>query len=134
MVRRLAAFGGFFAFSIICAASPAWGFENICPYSGQNRTQIAEILRVDYDAVPRLAEKYCANVGRTAFNAVGPDRVRNVELGPILGVVWVTAGEALSDNGPALQYARISGFMYVIGPGGVADHKFLRWGSDIEGR
>jgi len=134
MIRRSAALRGLFAFLSFFVAAPAWSFENICPYGGENQTQIARILRVEYDAVPQLAEKYCANVGRSAYNAIGPDRVRNVELGPILGVVWVTAGETISDNGQALQFARISGFMYVIGPGGVADHKFLRWGSDIEGR
>ncbi len=134
MVRRRWVFGWLLASALLIAAAPAWSFEDICPYGGQNQTQIAQILRVDYNAVPQLAEKYCANVGRSAYNAVGPDRVRNVELGPILGVVWVTAGESISENGRALQFAPISGFMYVIGPGGVADHQFLRWGSDIEGR
>lgn len=132
MIRRLGAVLP--ALFVFVAAAPAWSLDNICPYGGQSQTQIAQILRVDYNVVPQLAEKYCANVGRSAYNAVGPDRVRNVELGPILGVVWVTAGETISEDGQALQFARISGFMYVIGPGGVADHKFLRWGSDIEGR
>jgi hypothetical protein len=134
MIRRPWVFNGLAALSVLLAATPAWSLENVCPYGGQSQTQIAQILRVDYNAVPRLAEKYCANVGRNAYNAIGPDRVRNIDLGPILGVVWVTAGEAISENGRALQFVPISGFMYVIGPGGVANHKFLRWGSDIEGR
>jgi hypothetical protein len=120
--------------AVFWAAFPAWGFENICPYAGQNQRQIAEILRMDYGAVPRLAARFCANVGRRAHNALGSDQVRAADLGPILGVAWVSAGDIISAPGYPVQRAPLSGFMYMIGEGGIADHPFMRWASEIAGR
>jgi hypothetical protein len=120
--------------AVFGAASPAWGFENICPYAGQNQRHIAEILRMDFSAVPRLAAHFCANVGRRAHNALGSEQVRATDLGPILGVAWVNAGDTISAPGYPVQRVPLSGFMYMIGAGGIADHLFLRWASEIAGR
>ena len=108
--------------------------DSICPYTGQDQDRIAQILRIRFDQVPVLAQKYCANVGKRAYNAVGPDSVRNTDLGPITAVIWVIAGDVLSSPGEPMRLAPISGFMYVIGPGGVSDHEFQRWVSDIYGK
>jgi hypothetical protein len=40
----------------------------------------------------------------------------------------------ISPPGRQLQVAPISGFLYIIGPGGVSEYAFLRWGTDVEGR
>ena len=119
---------------LLIAVAPAWALDNICPYSGQNQEKIAQILRMDYNQVPELASHYCANVGLKAYNALGPDSVRDTYLGPIQAVAWVTSGEVVSPPGEPIQMARISGFVYVIGAGGVSDHEFVRWTSDIVGR
>jgi hypothetical protein len=118
----------------ITIAAPAWGFQDICPYAGQQQDRIASMLRIDYVAVPRIAAHYCSNVGRNAFNALGPDDGRKIYLGPIMGVAWANAGEKISPPGRQLQVAPISGFLYIIGPGGVSEYVFLRWGTDVEGR
>lgn len=118
----------------VTGAYPAWNYENICPYNGQKQEAISEILRVDYTTVPSLASNYCANVGRSAYNSIGPDKARNTYLGPIMGVVWANSGDIISPPGQPIQVARYSAFMYVIGPGGVSDHLFLRYGTDVAGR
>lgn len=116
------------------AASPTWAYENICPYTGQNQQKIAEVLRVETAQVPELAAHFCANVGRKAYNKLGPDSERNTLLGPILGVAWINTGDPITPEGHPLRRAPFSGFMYIIGGGGVSDHEFLRWGTDIVGR
>ncbi|HLF59203.1 MAG TPA: hypothetical protein VI732_06195 [Alphaproteobacteria bacterium] len=118
----------------LTVAFPARAVENICPYTGQNQERIAQIMRIDYNDVPKLAARFCANVGRKAYNALGPDRVRKTYLGPIAGVIWVVSGDVVSPPGAPMQMAPISGFMYIIGPGGISDLSFLRWAAEIVGR
>ena len=72
---------------------PAWGYESICPYAGQNQEKIAEMLRIEVAQVPELAAHFCGNVGRKAYNKLGPESERATFLGPILGVAWVNAGD-----------------------------------------
>ncbi len=119
---------------LLMAAAPAGALDNLCPYNGQNQEKIAEIMRMDFNQVPLLASHFCANVGRKAYNALGPDRVRDTYLGPIQGVAWVTSGEVISPPGAPMQMAPFSGFVYVIGAGGVSDHEFVRWANEIVGR
>lgn len=126
--------GGVVLVLLLLAAAPAEALENLCPYSGQNQEKIAAIMRMDYDQVPSLARQFCDNIGRKAYNALGPDRVRETYLGPIEGVAWVFSGDVISPPGAPIQMAPISGFVYVIGAGGVSDHVFVRWASDIVGR
>ena len=122
------------AAAVIGTAIPARAFENICPYTGQNQHKIAAVLRMDYDAVPRLASRFCRNVGRRAHNAFGSDDIRATDLGRINGVAWVDAGDVISAPGQRLRRARLSGFMYMIGADGVSDHPFMRWAAEIAGR
>jgi len=124
------------ALFILAAASslPAAAFENVCPYHGQARDEIAQNYRVNPAVVPRIAASYCANVGRKAYNAIGPDRIRHTYLGPILGVTWINTGDIVGQPGTPPRVARNSGFMYLIGPGGIANHIFFRWGPEIAGR
>jgi len=119
---------------VLAAAFPAWGFENICPYAGQDQRRIAEILRMDYDAVPTLAAHLCANVGRKAYNALGPDRARKTFLGPIQGVAWANTGDVISAPDYPRRIAPFSGFVYIIGAGGISQRPFVRWTTDIVGR
>lgn len=122
------------AAALMAASCPAWAYENICPYAGQDQEKIAAVLRIDYAQVPKLAAHFCANVGRKAYNKLGPREGRKVFLGPILGVAWINVGDTITPPGDPVRRAPFSGFMYIIGGGGIADHEFLRWSSDIAGR
>ena len=109
-------------------------FENVCPYVGQQQQRIARKLRVDPAVVPSIAAAYCANVGRKAYNAIGPDIARRTYLGPIQAVIWANPGDILAQPGGPPRITHQSGFMYLIGPGGVANDNFFRWGPEIAGR
>jgi hypothetical protein len=119
--------------ALAALSGPALAFESLCPYSGQNRAGIAAAMRVEYTAVDGLVAGYCANVGKTAYNRFGPPQNRAVELGPIEGVTWIEAGQQVSTPGWTGFVAPTPGFLYVIGPGGIADFHFLRWSAEIEG-
>ena len=119
---------------MMTAASPAAALDSICPYKGQDQSRIANVMRISYQDVPKLVAKFCANVGRKAYNALGPDRVRDVYLGPITGVAWVSAGDQISLPDMPLQLAPISGFWYIIGPGGISNYPFARVATDIVGK
>ena len=78
---------------------------------------------------------YCRNVGKRAYNAVGAPAIRNIDLGPIVGVTFLNAGALMT--GPdrsEMRFARERGFYYIIGPGGVADYYFLRYSREINPR
>ena len=115
-------------------ARPAAALDSICPYQGQDQPNIAAVMRIPFQDVPKLVAFFCANVGRKAYNAVGPDRVRDVYLGPIVGVAWINSGDTISEPNMPLQLAPISAFWYIIGAGGVSDRPFVRIASDIVGR
>ena len=128
-------------FIILFALSfPAWSFENICPYKGQKKAAIAKSLglpdyAIEAGAVGNMVSRYCKNVGKRAYNQVGMKPMREIFIGPIIGVAWKEMGEVLTGPGhKQVRYARNTGFYYIIGPGGVADYTFLRYGPEIEGR
>lgn len=116
------------------AAAPAMAMDNICPYEGQDQERIATVMRIPYQDVPKLVGFFCNNVGRKAYNAVGPERVRDTYLGPITGVAWVNSGDTMSEPDEPLRLAPFSAFWYIIGAGGVSDRPFVRIASDIIGR
>ena len=69
----------------------------------------------------------CDQVGKTAFNNLGPPIMRSVEIGPIIGVVYKLKGGLVSrPEAEAKQLAPRNAFYFIIGPGGVADYEFLR--------
>ncbi|MGB8274233.1 MAG: hypothetical protein WCF16_03075 [Alphaproteobacteria bacterium] len=115
-------------------AGPAFGFESMCPYGGRDGVQIAAALAVDVAAVESMARAFCANVGKKAYNKIGPRANRELFLGPIVGVTFRNVGEMMSPPGGPDFEAPVSGFLYIIGPGGIADFHFLRWSAEIEGR
>lgn len=117
---------GFVTFS-----SPAWAIENLCPYAGQHNDELAQVLNVDPETAGQIAAIHCSNVGRRAYNALGTDRIRSIYLGPIQRVLWVEPGDIISQPGAKPRIVRSAGILYMIGPGGVADHIFYRWGSEI---
>lgn len=116
------------------AASPALAMDNICPYEGKDRDRIAKVMRIPYQDVPKLVGFFCNKVGRRAYNAVGPDRVRDTYLGPIIGVAWINSGDRISEPDAPLRLAPISAFWYIIGAGGVSERPFMRVATDIIGR
>jgi hypothetical protein len=119
---------------LLSQSHPTSAFENLCPYIGQQQERIADKLRVDRDSVPRIAATYCSNVGRKAYNAIGPDIARSTYLGPIEAVIWANSGDVISQPGGPPRITHESGFMYMIGPGGIANDVFFRWGPEIAGR
>lgn len=122
---------------LMCAglfSSPAHAYEDVCTNIGAHADEIAQTLNTDRESAVRIAESHCANVGRKAYNALGPDWLRAIYLGPIQRVIWTDAGDIISQPGAPPRMSRTSGFMYIIGPGGVADHIFYRWGTDVAGR
>ncbi len=119
---------------LVGAASPAFALDSICPFQGQDQDRIANVMRIPYQDVPKLVAFFCNNVGRKAYNALGPDRVRDTYLGPIAGVAWVNSGDTISEPDAPLRLAPISAFWYIIGPGGISDRPFVRIASDIIGR
>ena len=120
-------------FTAISYSYSAQAYENVCPYSGQARYEIAQRFNVVPETVAQMAASYCQNIGRSAYNAIGTDRIRAIYLGPIIGVTWINSGDVISEpNGPPRR-SDISGFMYIIGPGGVSDRMFYRWGTDVAG-
>jgi len=120
------------ALSAISYSGSARAYENVCPYSGQAQYRIAQILNVVPESVAQMAALYCQNIGRSAYNAIGTDRIRAIYLGPIIGVTWINSGDViLQPAGP--RRSDISGFMYIIGPGGVSNRIFYRWGTDVAG-
>ena len=110
---------------------PANAYQHICPNPTKSLAKISRALKVDYSTAATIVTRECANVGRSAYNALGPDWLRSVYLGPIRRVVWVDAGDIITMNDGISRISSYSGFMYVIGPGGVANHNFFRWGNDI---
>lgn len=122
------------AAALIGFAGPAFGFESMCPYGGQDGVRLAAALAVDVAAVDSMAREFCANVGKRAYNKVGPRANRDLFLGPIVGVTFRNVGEVMSPPGGPVFEAPVSGFLYIIGPGGIADFHFLRWSGEIEGR
>lgn len=110
---------------------PANAFESVCVQSQEGLHNIAQKLRVDRAVVRQIVARECANVGRSAYNALGPDWLRSIYLGPIRRVVWMDAGDIITMPDGISRISSYSGFMYVIGPGGVADHNFFRWGNDV---
>lgn len=123
-----------FVLAVVAYPNPSSAFENLCPYLGQNQNQIAYHLRVDPKVVPRIAANYCENVGRSAYNAMGPDGNRNTYLGPIEAVIWADSGDIIAQPGGPPRITHEQGIMYLIGPGGVANDYFYRWGPEIAGR
>ncbi|MGB8275649.1 MAG: hypothetical protein WCF16_10320 [Alphaproteobacteria bacterium] len=113
---------------------PAFALENICPYQGQRQQTMAHVMHANGEKVTDWARYHCANVGKVAFNAIGPDDARAKPLGVIEGVSWVHAGEAITLPGQPQRTARYTGFIYIIGPGGVSPHPFTRWANDIAPR
>jgi hypothetical protein len=122
------------AAAIAVTAVPAGAVDNICPYEGQDQERIARVMRIPYENVPKLVAFFCDKVGKKAYNALGPDRVRDTYLGPIIGVAWVNSGDTISEPDAPLRLAPISAFWYIIGPGGVSDRSFVRIATDIVGR
>jgi len=122
------------AFSAISYSFSAQAYENVCPYSGQARYQIAQTFNVVPESVGQMAASYCANIGLSAYNAIGTDRIRAIYLGPIIGVTWINSGDVISEPDGPPRRSPISGFMYIIGPGGVSNKIFYRWGTDVLGR
>lgn len=129
-------------FTILVALSfPAWSFDNICPYKGAEKetlvrqVQLCAALAVHQtEEVNIVVGRYCKNVGKKAYNAYGIKFLREVYLGPIIGVAFKKTGEVLTGPGREVRYVEITGLYYIIGPGGVADYTFLRYGPEIEGR
>jgi hypothetical protein len=128
-------------FTILVTLSfPAWSFENICPYKGQKKAAIARSLglpdcAIKAGAVEIVVGRYCKNVGKRAYNDFGIKALREVYIGPIIGVAFKERGEVLTGSGhKEVRYVEITGLYYIIGPGGVADYTFLRYGPEIEGR
>lgn len=119
---------------ILAVARPAMALDDLCPYQGQNQAHIATVMRIPFRDVPKLVSIFCAKVGRKAYNALGPDRVRDIFLGPIIGVTWVNSGDTISEPDMPLRLARYSGFWYIIGPGGISNRPFVRIATDIVGR
>ena len=110
---------------------PARAMEDLCPYAGQHNDEIAQLLNVDPDTAEQIAAIHCSNVGRPAYNALGTDQIRSIYLGPIERVLWVEPGDIIAQPEAKPRIVRSSGVMYMIGAGGVADHIFYRWGSEI---
>lgn len=106
-------------------------FESICPQPQESLYKIATILHVDQATAHQIVTKECANVGRSAYNALGPDWLRSIYLGPIQRVIWMDPGDVITTPDGVSRMSSYSGFMYVIGPGGVANHNFFRWGNDV---
>ncbi len=112
-------------------APSANAYESVCPQPQVNLHKIATVLRVDRATAAKTVAHECANVGRSAYNAYGPDWLRSIYLGPIQRVVWLDAGDIITMADGVSRISSYSGFMYVIGPGGVANHNFFRWGNDV---
>jgi hypothetical protein len=115
-------------------SSPSYAMVDLCPYAEQHPYEVAQQLAIDPDVVPQLAAAHCANIGRRAYNAIGPDRIRETYLGPILRVSLVVPGDIISQPGAPPRLVRHAGVLYMIGPGGIADHIFYRWGAEIAER
>ncbi len=43
---------------------------------------------------------YCKNVGKTAYNAFGPEAAKHVKLGKIIGVAWRPKGSVIGYSTP----------------------------------
>lgn len=125
----IAALLAFVAFS-----SPAWAIENMCPYTGKHDAEIAQLLRVGPEDAEQIAAIHCSNVGHRAYNAIGTDQIRSIYLGPIERVLWVEPGDVIAQQGVPPRVVRQPGILYMIGPGGVSDHYFYRWGAEIAER
>jgi hypothetical protein len=110
---------------------PANAYQHVCPNPTKSLNKISRALNVDQTTARTIVTRECANVGRSAYNALGPDWLRSVYLGPIRRIVWVDAGDIITMNDGISRVSGYSGFMYVIGPGGVASQNFFRWGNDI---
>lgn len=122
------------SFTAFSYSYSAQAYQNVCPYSGQARNQIAQTFNVVPESVAQMAASYCANIGLSAYNAIGTDRIRAIYLGPIIGVTWINSGDVISEPEGPPRRSQISGFMYIIGPGGVSNRVFYRWGTDVLGR
>ena len=115
-------------------SSPARALEDVCPPGGQRQAKMTHVLHMDGKSVAAYAAIHCRNLGKVAFNAIGLAAARGTPLGPITGVSWVHAGEVLSLPGWRQITARHTGFVYIIGAGGISTRPFSRWANDIVAR
>ena len=125
------------ALLLLCAgfiSKPAHAYEDVCQNIGNYVDEIARSLQIDRASAYAVAARHCANVGRSAYNAIGPDWLRAIYLGPIQRVIWTEPGDIIAQPGTEPRVSHIANFMYIIGPGGVSNHIFYRWGPDIAGR
>lgn len=106
-------------------------YESVCAQPLKSLHKVARVLHVDQATARRVVYRECANVGRSAYNALGPDWLRSIYLGPIRRVIWMDAGDIITMPDGVSRISTYSGFMYVIGPGGVASRNFFRWGNDV---
>lgn len=121
---------------LLCAgilSKPAHAYYDVCQDVGTHVDEVAQSLQTDRATAWRMISYHCANVGRSAYNAIGPDWLRAIYLGPIERVIWTERGDIISQPGVGPRVSHIANFMYIIGPGGVSNHIFYRWGTDIAG-
>ena len=109
----------------------ASAFESVCPQKPDSVLRIAQHYQVSRVEARKIVARECANVGRSAYNALGPDWLRSIYLGPIRRVIWMDKGDIITMAEGLSRISPYSGFVYVIRPGGVADHHFFRWGNDV---
>jgi hypothetical protein len=95
---------------------------------------MTHVLHMDGHSVAAYTATHCRNVGKVAFNAIGPADARTMPLGRIQGVSWIHAGEVFTLPGWPEITAQHTGFVYIIGAGGVSRRPFTRWANDIIAR
>lgn len=60
--------------------------------------------------------------------------MREIRIGPIVGVAWKMRGGLISRPGKTVRLSQKDAYYYIIGPGGVANYYFLRLVDEIDAR
>ena len=83
---------------------------------------------------PDPSVSYCKDVGKRAYNAIGAQAMRDIDLGPILGTTFKRMGAVVSAPGRSIRLSSRDAWYYIIGSGGVATYPFLREAREITPR
>ena len=102
---------GLAVFFVLVFATQAIAWQNVCPN--------------------KVCEEYCANIGKTAYNAYGTSVMKNVKLGKIIGVCLRTKGSLISKDG---RVSPRNAYYYIIDDGWGPEKAFLRQCREIKAR
>ena len=117
-IQLKALFAGLAPISVAAIA-----LSTIAPVTAQTKSNWQNICPSE------IAQPYCDNIGKSAYNAQGTRIMRSVKLGKIIGVAWRPKGSLVGQN--PTRTARRDAFYYIIDDGYGPQYSFIRMAREI---